>query len=313
MSLHEKDWERAQKLGLTSKIKTVDDYNDHLEQGKKNAKKYFSRLNTYAPTNQEIKNIHKITFDNIHPWAGQFREPGQEVRVGDIKGSLAMDVPEELKRLHDQMLSKSLDNSKELRAKQIASYHAIYESIHPFQDGNGRTGRIIMDGQAKKLLGKKIEFNKIDKIDYYQALQAATSYGKIDFLANIVQKNSLDIKKPDIADLKLKEKRLVKARKALGFKGSDLAATYGLGGYPPAITIQKAERIAKRDKTTDLPHNKKVFKVLKENQALIFKQQRVQKELRTVREHIQDFSKKLDQGKRLEKKQSIKLGKGRSK
>ena len=129
MSLHEKAWERAQNLGLTSNIKTKNDYSLAEERGIERASKLFNSSDIIIPNNQEIKNIHKACFMEIHPWAGKFREPGQEVRVGDIRGSLAIDVPEELKRLHKQMTAKLLDRSdpsKEYKAKQIASYHAIY-------------------------------------------------------------------------------------------------------------------------------------------------------------------------------------------
>ena len=58
--------------------------------------------------------------------------------VGDIDTALPSEVPERMSKLLSQYWTceKSLKN--------LAIFHAEYERIHPFQDGNGMVGRIIM-------------------------------------------------------------------------------------------------------------------------------------------------------------------------
>lgn len=58
--------------------------------------------------------------------------------VGDIETALPAEVPERMSKLLSQywVCEKSLEN--------LARFHAEYEKIHPFQDGNGRTGGIIL-------------------------------------------------------------------------------------------------------------------------------------------------------------------------
>ena len=58
--------------------------------------------------------------------------------VGNVKTCLPADVPFEMEELMKWYQSKpvSLDT--------IAEFHLRYEVIHPFQDGNGRTGRLIV-------------------------------------------------------------------------------------------------------------------------------------------------------------------------
>lgn len=58
--------------------------------------------------------------------------------VGSIDTALPSEVPERMSKLISQYLvcEKSLKN--------LAIFHAEYEKIHPFQDGNGRTGRMIL-------------------------------------------------------------------------------------------------------------------------------------------------------------------------
>ena len=59
----------------------------------------------------------------------------------------------------------------------LAKFHADYEAIHPFQDGNGRTGRIILFKECLK--NDIIPFIIRDdrKVEYYHALNAAQTKG----------------------------------------------------------------------------------------------------------------------------------------
>jgi Fic family protein len=67
----------------------------------------------------------------------------------------------------------------------LARFHAEYETIHPFQDGNGRTGRIILFKECLKngIIPFIVSDNK--KADYYHALNAAQTkkeYGALEAL-----------------------------------------------------------------------------------------------------------------------------------
>ena len=58
--------------------------------------------------------------------------------IGMYKTALPKDVETEMKQLLDWY------HKQEKSMKILAEFHARYESIHPFQDGNGRTGRMIL-------------------------------------------------------------------------------------------------------------------------------------------------------------------------
>lgn len=53
-------------------------------------------------------------------------------------------VPEEMKKLLDWYSSQSIS------IETLAEFHAKYESIHPFQDGNGRNGRLLIYRECLK-------------------------------------------------------------------------------------------------------------------------------------------------------------------
>lgn len=59
--------------------------------------------------------------------------------VGDITTTLPKDVDKEMKEL-----LKWYDGLSEKKLEDIIEFHVRFEKIHPFQDGNGRVGRMIM-------------------------------------------------------------------------------------------------------------------------------------------------------------------------
>ena len=65
--------------------------------------------------------------------------------VGDITTSLPKDVSNDMKELLSWY-----DEIKEKNIEDIIEFHVRFETIHPFQDGNGRVGRMIMFRECLK-------------------------------------------------------------------------------------------------------------------------------------------------------------------
>ena len=96
-----------------------------------------------------IKNLHFIlkmgTGYSKKDWfaVGEYKRLPNE--VGGIDTTLPEDVPAEMKRLIDNYNVK-----KDITLKDIIEFHVKFDRIHPFQDGNGRIGRLIMFKECLK-------------------------------------------------------------------------------------------------------------------------------------------------------------------
>jgi len=123
------------------------------------------------PLSQEIiKEFHRIlkssTSDSRKDWFRVGEYKSKPNMVGDMKTTLPGKVAEEMQKLLDDYHAK-----ESIRFEDIMEFHWRFECIHPFQDGNGRVGRIIM---FKECLANGIMPFIIDnehKLFYYRGLK----------------------------------------------------------------------------------------------------------------------------------------------
>ena len=116
-----------------------------------------------------IKELHKIlktgTSDERRPWfkvGGYKKMPNA---VGDRETTSPLLVAEEMKKLVDDYNKKDKHTIEE-----IIEFHVKFERIHPFQDGNGRVGRLIAFKECLK--NNIVPFIILDtkKMFYYRGL-----------------------------------------------------------------------------------------------------------------------------------------------
>ena len=88
--------------------------------------------------------------------------------VSDIQTALTQEVPE---KIH-QLLEK-YHNAEKITLYDIAKFHAQFENIHPFQDGNGRVGRMIILKQCLDHNIVPVIIRDIHKAEYNRYLNKA--------------------------------------------------------------------------------------------------------------------------------------------
>jgi Fic family protein len=112
-----------------------------------------------------ILNLHKTLLQDIDSSiAGRFRRGKEWVRVGNHIGA----NPDFVHSLISKLVNEYNKESDIYFLDKIAHFHAEFETIHPFCDGNGRIGRVLINQQLISLgLPPIIVPNKSKRIDYY--------------------------------------------------------------------------------------------------------------------------------------------------
>lgn len=112
-----------------------------------------------------ILRLHKILLTNINDnIAGRFRSGNEWVRVGNHLGANPLYVTSLIKELADDYNN----NKTRFFLDTIARFHAEFETIHPFTDGNGRIGRVLINLQLMNAgLPPIIIQNKSKHKEYY--------------------------------------------------------------------------------------------------------------------------------------------------
>jgi len=70
----------------------------------------------------------------------------------------------------------------------LAKFHIDFEAIHPFIDGNGRTGRLLTNLELMKLGYPPIDIKYTDRLRYYDAFDYYHKKHDISSMANLFAK-----------------------------------------------------------------------------------------------------------------------------
>lgn len=128
-----------------------------------------------------INKLHELVIkDTLKPHladqAGIYRKVQVYIRGTDWMPPKPEDVPNEMKNL----LSWYTRNKKTLNPLILAAYfHVAFETIHPFVDGNGRTGRLLMNFILRKNGFPMINIPNRIKSKYYSALKEGQLGGNL--------------------------------------------------------------------------------------------------------------------------------------
>ena len=157
---------------------------EHIEViGYKDAFYYILEIINEQLTKQVIKNIHSLVLMVDRKNKGVFRNVGTHVLGTTYKTS----EPQEIESNIDKLLVKYEAWKQEHHIiKAIALLHLEFESIHPFIDGNGRTGRLLLNFELIKhgLLPVNIKFT--DREKYYNSFDEYYINSNADYLTDLI-------------------------------------------------------------------------------------------------------------------------------
>jgi len=147
-------------------------YDDNTIDGQSKKKAYTlfeSNLidNIEVGTIKGLQQIHAYLFGGLYDFAGQIRK--LNISKDGFQFAQARFLDSSLKKI-EQMSEKTFDD--------IAKKYIEMNVAHPFMEGNGRSTRIWLDLMLKKNIKKCVDWSKIAKKDYFEAMRASVANGK---------------------------------------------------------------------------------------------------------------------------------------
>ncbi len=215
------------------------------------------RLKTFPLSLRLIKDIHKILLEGVR---GEGKEPGEFRKsqnwIGGTsiqRASFVPSPPQEIMSLLDNFEKFLYDKSPMPILLKTGLLHTQFENIHPFLDGNGRIGRLLITFYLcqQKILDKPLlylsDFFKRYRQEYYDRLNAFHEKDDIEgwlkFFLEGVAVTAEQAVETSKKILKLRGDGLNKIS-SLGRSTPKATLVFNSLFHTPLITIKDVERIA---------------------------------------------------------------------
>lgn len=119
-------------------------------------------------TAKGLQQIHAYLFGGLYDFAGQIRQ--KNISKGGFQFAVSHFLGETLKQIEEM---------PETDFEQIVDKYVEMNIAHPFMEGNGRSARIWLDLMLKKQLKKCVDWSKISKRDYMNAMMLSPTKSNV--------------------------------------------------------------------------------------------------------------------------------------
>jgi len=148
-------------------------YSDESIDGKSKTKAYALFESTFINSleigsTKGLQQIHAYLFGGLYDFAGQIRQ--KNISKGGFQFAVSRFLGSTLKQI-EAMPETTFD--------EIVNTYVEMNIAHPFMEGNGRSTRIWLDLILKKRLKKCVDWSKISKRDYMNAMMLSPTKGSV--------------------------------------------------------------------------------------------------------------------------------------
>ena len=132
--------------------------------------------------------------------SGVFEDTANGYPVGEYKKrrTIVPDIetalPEEVSGHMEDLLQK-YNQISVCSLFDLAQFHADFERIHPFQDGNGRVGRMILFKECLRNRIIPFVLDDQNKAEYYHGLNTAQNQGDLNMLVSLFESEQVKYEK----------------------------------------------------------------------------------------------------------------------
>ena len=141
-----------------------------------------------------IRQLHQDLMQGIREDAGDYSKHQRVIAGVHIALTHPKDIPEEMKNLVGDWRRRPAEKT----ISEIGRFHAQFELIHPFGDGNGRVGRLVMTLQCLEFGFPPVIIENARKAEYYDVLEYAQKKSErpfVRFLADEMERTRQILRK----------------------------------------------------------------------------------------------------------------------
>ena len=174
------------RYGVTVKGKSLKEHEEVKEQ-----EYAINFLKEVIKTNESlslrlIREFHALVLNDDIENRGKFKKSNNEILGAGFETTPHYLVEEKLTELIVEKFNSSENNDLIMK---VACFHADFEKIHPFIDGNGRTGRLLLNLELMKNGYPITVIRNEEREEYYTALETAQAKADYRLLTDFIEKS----------------------------------------------------------------------------------------------------------------------------